>query len=272
MCPDSPEKSKGGENTPSSSLLDSLTKLVTLISLVIAVFAAWKALPVDTEIKLLQAETHRLDLALKKADADLKSLESTRKVTLELYTEVKKVIEKKEKEPREEEAVRVLIESLADDPFRWKLLRVLAVGARDRDVQKNAAATSKFYEEESVGQAGTMVLPPSGTAAKPVNAGAYNVDFFFCEEKHESSEALARKALALKTPSDTGRWRIRALPQSINQQPGYGITSNVIRFTPPEEKPVADYLYKSLADIGIKVQLHETSYPTPGRIGVFICQ
>jgi hypothetical protein len=119
-----------GEKGP-SALVDLLTRVVTLLSLAVAGYAAWIALPADAEIKRLQSETQRLDLALKRADADLKSIESQRKVTLELYQEVKKVIEKKDKDPREEDAVRILVESLADDPFRWKLLGVIAVGAKD---------------------------------------------------------------------------------------------------------------------------------------------
>jgi hypothetical protein len=129
--------------------LDVVTKLVTLFSLGLAAFAAWKALPVDAEIKRLQAETQRLDLALKQADADLKGLESSRKVTLEPYQEVKKVIEKKDKDPREEDAVRVLVEALAGEPFRWKLLKVIAVGAKSAEVKETAAATSKFYQKEA---------------------------------------------------------------------------------------------------------------------------
>jgi hypothetical protein len=118
------------------------------VSLALGVFATWKALPADAEIKRLQAEDTRLDLALKQADADLKGLESSRKVTLELYQEVKNVIEKRDRDPREEDAVRVLVESLADDPFRYKLLKVIAIGAKDTLVKHAAAATSAFYTVE----------------------------------------------------------------------------------------------------------------------------
>lgn len=257
----------------SSSTIDRATKIVTLVSLALAGFATLKALPAETEIKQLQADTSRLDLALKRADADLKNLESNRKVTLELYQEVKKVIEKKEKDPREEDAVRVLVESLADDPFRWKLLKVIAIGARSNDVKEAAAATSKYYEEESV------VQTRDGSSAKSVSAalttgtfGTYNVDLFFCEKKKATSEPLARAALDVKTKGDTGRWRVRALPESINQQPGYGIVTNEVRFTPPEERPVADALVAALSAKGMKFELHETTYPTPGYVSVFICQ
>ncbi|HYD80089.1 MAG TPA: hypothetical protein VEC06_09805 [Paucimonas sp.] len=261
------------ESAPSSATVDFLTKAVTLVSLALGIFATWKALPADAEIKRLQAETQRLDLALKQADAELKNLESNRKLTFELYQEVKKVIEKEDKDPREEDAVRVLVESLADEPFRWKLLKVIAVGAQSEEVKEIAAATSKFYEEEVSVQARPGAAPkPAEANAAHAGAGAYNVDFFFCEDKQPTSEPLARAARDLKSPSDTGRWRVRALPRTINQQPGYSITVNEIRYTPPEEKPVADALAKMLSAKGLQFKFHETSFPTPGYVSVFICQ
>jgi hypothetical protein len=252
-------------------LTDSLTKLVTLFSLCLAAFAAWKALPADERIKRLEVETRELDLALKEADAQLRSLESNRRVTLDLYQEVKRVIEKKEKDPREEEVLRVLVESLADDPFRYKLLRVIAVGAKSEGVKESAAATSRFYEDESTVQARPLAAKSSATAAA-VNSDAYNVDFFFCEGKRPTSEPLARAAIYLQSPGATGRWRIRALPEVVNQQPGYAITTSEIRFTAPDETPVAESLAKSLSAKGIKVRFHETVRPTPGYLRVFICQ
>jgi len=267
-----------GETKKSADLIDVLTKVVTLISLALAAFAAWKALPTDAEIKHLQAETQRLDLALKQADADLRTLESSRKLTLELYQEVRQVIQKHDKDPREEDAVRVLVESLADDPFRWKLLRVIAIGAQDSYVKESAAATSRFYEEEEA----VVQTRPVPTANAPSNAatapsatggfGNFNVDVFYCQKKRASSEPLARAALELKGQGASGRWRVRELPDSINQQPGYGVWSSEVRFTPPDERPVADALVQAMASKGVKLALHETAYPTPGYVSLFICQ
>ena len=256
----------------STSRLDTATKLVTLLSLAIALYAAYKALPLDEEIKQLQVDTSRLDLALKQAEADLKNIESSRRITLELYQEVKKVIEKRDKDSREEDAVRVLVESLAEDPFRWKLLQVLAIGAKSNDVKGIAAATSRFYEEQSV-VASREVLPAAAKPSVPaLSMGAYNVDFFFCERNRASSEPIARDALSLKGAGGTGRWRVRLLPESINQQPGYGVTSNQIRFTPPEERPIADAIVSALARKGVKLERFEISHPTPNYVSVFICQ
>ncbi|MEO8418802.1 MAG: hypothetical protein ABI475_08775, partial [Methylophilaceae bacterium] len=187
--------------------LDLITKVITVVSLALAAFATWKALPYDAEIKRLQAETQRLDLALKQADADLKSLESNRKVTLELYQEVKNVIEKKDNDPRKEDAVRVLVESLADDPFRWKLLNVIAAGAKSAEVKQAAAETSDYYREEA--QVPLAAPRESDVATATTGIGSFNVDIFYCEKKKATSEPIARAALSLKTSSDTGRWRLR---------------------------------------------------------------
>lgn len=259
------------DDKPPTSLVDSASKVLTLVSLAIAILAAWKALPADAEIKRLQAQAQELDIALKRADASLKEIESSRKVTLELYQEVKKVVEKKDKNPREEDAVRVLVESLAEDPFRWKLLQVLAVGASSWEVKQAAAATSKFYEDEAVARP-KFATPPPPAATGATAFGAFNIDFFYCEKKQATSEPLARAALGLRGAADGGRWRVRALPESVNQQPGYGIAASEIRFTPPDETPVAKALAQALAGQGVQAALHETAYPTPGYVSVFICQ
>jgi hypothetical protein len=253
----------------SSGIIDKVSKAVALVSLCIAVYAAWKALPADAEIKRLQTETVRLDLALKQADADLKNIESSRKMTMELYQEVKNVIRSKETTGREEDAVRVLVESLADDPLRYKLLNVIATGAKSSEVKAAATETSKFFKDES--QAVAQVAPATNSA-NPSRFGAFNVDFFYCENKKATSESIARAAMGLKSASDTGRWRLRSLPESINQQPGYQIDSNVVRFNPPDERDVAEAIAQGLKTLSVPVRFEETSYSTPGYVSVFICQ
>lgn len=253
----------------SGDIFDKVSKAVTLLSLCIAVYAAWKAIPADAQIKELQAETVRLDNALKQADSDLKNLESSRQMTIKLYAEVKDVIHNKDVSTREEDAVRVLVESLAEDPLRYKLLNVIAAGAKSAEVKQAATETSKFFKDE----AQTPGLPAAvSDRATPTAIGSFNVDIFYCENKKGSSEPVARAAMGLKSVSETGRWRLRALPESINQQPGYQIDSNVVRFNAPEERAVAEALMNAFKTQSVTVQFEESSYPTPGYISVFICQ
>ena len=84
--------------------------------------------------------------------------------------------------------------------------------------------------------------------------------------------AASRAVLNLQTAGSTGWWRMRGLPESVNQQPGCGISQGEIGFTAPDEAVTAKALAKALHDRGIIAALHETSYPTPGYVSVFVCQ
>lgn len=262
--------------------MDMLSKIASLFTVLLSLFIAYKAYPVDQSIKELQATTAQLDFAIKKSDSELKSLESSRKITFDLYTAAKEVLSKEKRTASEEEAVRVLIDALADDPFRIKLLNAVANGAKSEEVKEKAALTSTFYEENQTITNYTSSLPPppgpgtSNSPSKPTNTkekfGGYNFDFFFCEEKRSSSEPSADKALKLKTSSDTGRWRKRLLPKEINAREGYRISQNEIRFTPPTESPIAQEMQAMLLGNNLKAALHETSYFTPNYVSVFFCE
>jgi len=254
-------------------IVESATKWISLVSLIIAVVAAFKALPLDADIKSLQAESVRLKLSLDKAKADMEQAEASRKLTMDLYKEVLAVLGHKDRDPREEEAIRVLVESLADDPFRWKLLQALAVGAKSPEVQKKADTSSTFYREEHV----VTLAAQSNVETKPAaNAGsrygAYNIDAFYCEATKTRSQALAANVQSVKDAGASGRWRVRMLPEDVNMQPGYSITTNLIRYN-ADEKPIAEALAKDLqAKLGVQFQAKEIAYPTPNYVSVFFCQ
>ncbi len=256
--------------------IDSATKFLTLASLAIAVFAAWTALPLDAELKVLQAETQRLDNELKSAEAKLREAEASRKLNFELYREVKTLLEDSKRTEQEEEALRVLIESLADAPFRYKLLDVLAVAAGNSSTRKAASESSKFYKEEAVLSSTDTKFTMSGIKLKaPVNAMSvtnYDIDVFYCANKRETSEPIAQQVAALKLPSETGRWRVRALPETINQQPGYQIQSSQIRYNSPSENKQADILIKRLEEKGIHLDRRVTTQNTRWYLSIFICQ
>jgi|JI8StandDraft_2_1071088.scaffolds.fasta_scaffold06859_5 hypothetical protein len=260
--------------------LDAASKFLTVCSLAIAVVAAGKALPLDAELKKLASETQRLDNELKlasarlqEAEAQLKQAESGRKLSFDLYQEVKKVLEKKERSARDEEALRVLIESLAEDPFRYKLLSVLAVGSVTDSVKQLAAESSRFYQEEAA--LASLEKLTSRTAAPAAGGRSltnYDVDIFFCVQKRETSEPVAKQLIALRRLDESGRWRLRALPETINQQPGYGVRSTEIRYNAPDEAPQAQVLVDRLAGAGVQAALRVSSQSTPWYLSVFVCQ
>lgn len=110
--------------------------------------------------------------------------------------------------------------------------------------------------------------PPATSAG----LGSVDVDIFYCIHRQDTSEPLARQVAALKLPSESGRWRIRALPQSVNQQPGYGISGSEIRFNMPDELAMATELQQRLKTAGIAANRRETLQPTKWYLSVFLCE
>lgn len=263
-----------------SITIDNILKMLAIPTAAIAVFAAIIALPLDAELKSLQNQTQRLELDLKaaegrikEAEARLKETESGRKLTFDLYQEVRKILERKDKTAKDEEALRVLIESLAEDPFRYKLLSVLAVSASSPETKRSASESSSFFRDESLidHRPNTSMIRET-EKIRPSAVGSMDVDVFYCASKQSTSEVIAKNIIALKQSSESGRWRLRLLPESVNQQPGYGITSNEIRYNIPDESDAAKVLAERIANAGHKVSLRVSQQLTAWYISVFICQ
>lgn len=253
--------------------LDATSKALAIASAAIAVFAAWKALPLDERLKELNIQLADTDRRLKEAEARLKETESGRKLSFDLYQEVRKILERKDKTAKDEEALRVLIESLAEDPFRYKLLSVLAVSATAPEVKRSASESSKFYEVQAqLAQQNAAPPPAAATKAASTAIGSMDIDVFYCAAKQASSEPLARKLVQLQQPGETGRWRLRFLPDSVNQQPGYGITANEIRYNAPLETEAAKLLAQRVGEAGVQTTLRESMQLTKWYISVFVCQ
>lgn len=245
---------------------DGLSKGLSVVSLVIGIGAAWIALPLDREMKILQQQTIELDNQLKQSEAQ-------QKLSFELYKEVKKVLEKQGRTAQDEEAVKVLVEGLAEDPFRYKLLAVLAVGAKAPDVRTSAYQSSEYFEQQVQLQMSepttskVLQSTPSGDSL-----GSYDIDIFYCAAQSTQSEPLANKVLTVRGSQENGRWRVRLLPDSVNQQPGYRIAQNEIRYNAPAELEPASILQKRLQQLGIQTQLKETLQQTRWYVSIFICQ
>lgn len=116
---------------------------------------------------------------------------------------------------------------------------------------------------------------PVGTSKAPATKnyrfGAMNVDVFYCADASPKNSDLAKRLLILREGNSSGKWRVRELTSTLNASPGYGLSSDVIRFN-ADEREIAERLK---ADIGkstsVAINLQEISFPTPGYISVFLC-
>lgn len=260
-------------------------KLATLVSAVGAILAAVFAWPLDTEIKKLQADTSRVELGLKQAEANLKASESSRKLAMDLYQEVRKVLQAEKSNPREEEALRVLVESVAEEPFREKLLNALAVGAKAADVRKKAGDSAKFFSEGGIAPSASVLAGAASSVSsatgmiKSVPIGlevlkgldTFNVDFFYCEHGAQAYKDITEKAAMLRAAEAVTRWRSRMLPDSINRQPGYSLHGNIIRHNREESIEAGQLAELLKRSFGIEMRLEGIDYPTPGYLSAFFC-
>jgi len=267
-----------GPGSEKSDVVGTITKWISIPSALVALGAALMAWPLDREIKQLQASSARLEIDIKRTDAELRTIESSRKLTLEIYQEVQKVLRVEKKNSREEEAVRVLVQSLAEDPMRSKLLDAIALGANSPDVRKKAETSAAFYRDElpTYGAQVSAASPSFSAAVQTIGSstsrfGSFNIDFFYCESSRQKYEPLALKAVSLKDSTSTGRWRVRLLPESVNAQAGYNIHENIIRYN-SDEKGIAQTLLADLrTTLQVEAKAMEIAYRTPNYVSVFFC-
>ena len=252
--------------------VDKVLKWLSVPGIVIAVFAALKALPVDSEIKSLQIATAEIENTIKVNDASLKKLESSQKLTMDIYGKIHDLYQKERRNPAEEEALRVLIQALVEDPMRAKFLDAIALGSTDPEIKKNAKESAEFYHDQPPVVAPSLTpLASQAKGGDSLRYGALNIDLFYCEDTRVRYEPLIAQAMDLKSGNSRGRWRKRLLPNSVNDQAGYGIHSNVIRYN-REEKSVAEALAADLkSKFELDVRIMEIASPTPGYISVFLC-
>lgn len=117
---------------------------------------------------------------------------------------------------------------------------------------------------------GTTGVDPATTLK--LRYGSMNVDIFYCESSLSSSAELAKRVDALGRRNTAGRWRLRPLSADVNDNPGYRLNSDVIRYN-ADEKRVAETLARDIADkFDAEMTLQQIDYPTPGYISVFACK
>jgi hypothetical protein len=115
----------------------------------------------------------------------------------------------------------------------------------------------------------------------------YDFDIFWCDgvSNAASNRAIAER-LALLRAADadaSGRWRVRALPALTNQRAGYRVRGYEIRWSSPDEKPLADRFAaaanavlaagpgRPALDAGGRMVARGASQVTPWYLSAFVC-
>lgn len=239
-------------------LADFLKIIVQILVLVVGFFIVKLGIEKAQEAYLnAQTEaTYRTIIRLDK--------ESSEKSKYLLYDAVVKSLESKNV-IHQEVAMKLVISS-EDSPLRNGLLASLATSTYS-NIKSGSQQTSL---KEKV-----FVQDNSQIGVKNSSDSGWDYDIFWCEKSGESAEKSAQRIVnhlnekKAKGDDTIGRVRVRMLPDSINEQPGYRISGNLIRYNESESKQAQ--LLKQSTNAIVPFDLSLSRMNTKWYLSAFIC-
>lgn len=240
---------------------EKISKWVSLASGIIAVFAAYQSYLVNESTNALQEKFSKLNYA-----KDSANFIRDREFKFKIYELVKEAISNKE-DDRVQKAATVIVRELVsenDASFKLGLLNIIGNTTTDPAIKKETNVAIYNVEESQI------------TNTPNINTSDFKnivtkVDIFYLEDKQPSSELIANDVAKLLT--NKYQVRVRLLPSSINERPGYNIKNTQIRFEKNEENQANDIINLiTKASLGISITKRSTTNITTNYISVFIAQ
>ena len=249
------------------TLLERLQLIVSIVLAAAAGYSAWQMNATEKSLKETERSLKTRESERKDSEEMRANRESIEKKQLLVYDAVVKSLESGD--AKKQSVSKALVTALLEDPLRTELLVVLTTSAAP-EIKKEAQATiaqeSAFKAEERVVRAAAR--------AKPTDWADWDFDIFWCERSGNAAQAQADKMKKqLEAEGAKGRIRVRLLPDSIHDRPGYQHAGYVVRYNAGEEAQ-SDRL-KSLGDTVVGPAgafVSSISYQaTPWYLSAFLC-
>ena len=249
--------------------LDATSKALAIASAAIAVFAAWKALPLDERLVGAEhpARRHR------PAPQSRGPAQETRVRPQAQLRPLPGGAQDPGAQGQDRQGRRG--PARADRVARRGPLPLQAAqrAGRQRHCARGPLGQreSKFYEVQAqLAQQNAAPLPAAATKAASTAIGSMDIDVY-CAAKQASWNPLRASLSSCSSPARPAAGA--ALPaDSVNQQPGYGITAN----EDPLQRAAGDRGCKLLAqcigEAGARPRCANPMQPTKWYISVFVCQ
>jgi hypothetical protein len=230
--------------------------LIPLVTILTAVMVA-----------VLNNSVSKVESQLKERQEERAERESSHSFDLKIYDKVITSLE--EGDEQKQKVAQALVDVMASDSFRVKLMNALqktAVDTVKKEVEKIIKIEHQYEAEQ-------RKLKRQESAVKTATTWqSYNYDIFWCDEYGDETKQTAEMLIKrLEEAGVTGRLRVRQLPESINTRKGYNISGAIIRRN-DDEDDIAEMLAKVAFEMGIDMEITRSSQPTPNYISAFICQ
>ncbi|MFY7665082.1 hypothetical protein [Flavobacterium sp.] len=227
---------------------------------IIAILTAIYSFCFTISEKKLNEIKSNIDILAQETDTKIKIQEFNNQLKFKLYEEVKFAINNKSS--KNDSLVALMLYSLLDSTeidFQRNLLSLLSA--------KNSPVVEKIVVENA-----NFLIEQ----AKPLRTDKFTVDIFYFEDNLSISLAKSEKIerlLRISYPEFVIRKRL--LPQSINVQQGYRISTNQIRFEKgTNEDDLSQEISKLIRDSKIPIKqsflLHPVFNKTQNYISIFV--
>lgn len=260
--------SPSSSGTPAvKSALEQLQVIVGIVLAVTAGYSAWQMNSAEKSLKETERNLKTRESARKDSEETRVNRESLEKKQLLVYEAVVKSLESGD--TKKQSVSKALVTAMLEDPLRTELLTVLTTSASP-EIKKDAQA---IIAQESTFKAEQAAIHSQPTK-KSLGWADWDLDIFWCERSGNAAKVQAEKIKnQLETEGAKGRLRVRVLPNSINERPGYQHTGYVIRYNSGEEtqsnqlKALGDKIVGPVA--AFVPSLSEQS--TPWYLSAFVC-
>jgi hypothetical protein len=250
-----------------NAITERFVPAVTAILAVVSGYSAWKIGALDEQLK-------RQELEIRGSSEDRAREQSLRELNFKIYEAVREALSDDKGGPKRQEVARALVTEMAREPFKTGLLAVLTNSSDTHPEVRKAAAFDLEDASRKAVDAGLMASASNATPAPPALSSPWSnwdFDFFWCETSGERGQRLAEAALKVKG-SGSGRWRVRMLPATVNERPGYQIHGYVIKPNDKEDEMAQKLkaaIEKAVPDTRFEMQ--RSRQATPFYLSAFFC-
>ena len=285
--------------------LSVLERGIGLALAALSAVAAYQASIAKDKVAEQALEIDQLKVEVAKTAEERETRRLNHEITIKIFDEVKAVYDDVKLAPERQLnrllAVVALIEAIPDPAVRSSLATSVRTAADNISATLSQPNTGVANRIEAVkNKLDESVFKADSDVARtlPVNSGAlkqaaqastiekprwegYDLDFFWCERgpDPEASRRAAELAASLRQldPAASGRWRVRMLPTTINQRPGYSIGGYQINVTSKDEEQLGEVLEGVMRARGIPSAdanwiIKHVGSSTPWYISVFFCE
>lgn len=283
-----------------NTLISTFAAVVSTLGAALGIYISWQQTALKERQEAFSRELDGARQRLASQVEDRTRLENRQRFYLELEEKLLLPAISAGDLPRQRVAL-AFVQSLEDSEFRRAFLGLLQSDQARPEVQAVAGRVllqedrfdddTRGRAEQRVAAAPPPVAPVSGGAAPtpagappdpvrslsiPGEANGWDFDVFWCERGGNAAMDQAAAAMRIIDRSMPGHGliRVRLLPDSINQQPGYRIGGYVIRREDtPDERAKATELRRALdGNLGGAVFAEQlSSQTTRFYLSVFVC-